>query len=267
MASPSRGGVVENWCNARGGLTLALGGGGALGAAHVGVLEVFDEYGVFPGMVVGTSAGAIIGGAYAAGLKPCAIGKLVRQATWSNFGIMTRKPRLGVLDTAGLLATIDQLGGDRLIEDLPIRFGAVATDVKTRKAVLFDSGSISTALCASIAVPGLFVPVKRDGRWFIDGGVAANLPLQAAFDMGATHVIGVRATPEWDILHTRKTEVALAKLEQLENVTMIRPKLDGYAQWSRRDVSELILRGREAAEAVIAGQGLDQTGAGQTETT
>jgi NTE family protein len=245
-------GIVEEWCNARGGLAIALGGGGALGAAHVGVLEVLDEYGVFPWIVAGTSAGAIIGGAYAAGLNPHTIGKLVRQATWSNFGVVTPRPRLGVLDTAGLLSTIKQLGGDRLIEDLPVRFGAVATDVKTRKAVLMDSGSISTALCASMAVPGLFAPVKRDGRWYIDGGAAANLPLQAAFDMGATHVIGVRATPEWDNLHTRRTESEVTKLERLPNVTMIRPKLEGYAMWSRRDVNELILRGREAAEAVIA---------------
>lgn len=254
MVTRPNSGIVETWCNARGGLALALGGGGALGSAHIGVLEVLDEYGVFPWIVVGTSAGAIIGGAYAAGLKPRAIEKLVRKATWSNFGIVTRRPRLGVLDTAGLLSTIDQLGGDRPIEDLPLRFGAVATDVKTRKAVLFDRGSISSALCASMAVPGLFAPVKRDGRWYVDGGVAANLPLQAALDMGATHVIAVRATPEWDILHTHKSEQEIAKLERLPNVTMIRPKLGGYAQWSRRDVSELILRGREAAEAVIAGQ-------------
>lgn len=252
VAHPGNG-VVEGWCNARGGLALALGGGGALGAAHVGVLEVLDEYGVFPSIVVGTSAGAVIGGAYSAGLRPRSIGKLVRKATWGNFGVVTRRPKLGVLDTAGLLSTIEQLGGDRLIEDLPVRFGAVATDVKTRKAVVFTRGSIGTALCASIAVPGLFAPVKRDGTWYVDGGVAANLPIQAALDMGATHIIGVRASREWDVLHNRKMELELARLEKLDNVTMIRPALEGYAQWSRRDVSELIQRGREAAEAIVRG--------------
>jgi len=246
-------GIVEDWCNARDGLAIALGGGGALGAAHVGVLEVLNEYGVFPPIVVGTSAGAIIGGAYAAGLRPSSIGKLVRKATWSDFGILNRRPKLGVLDTKGLLSTIEELGGDRLIEDLPVRFGAVATDVKTRKAVLFTHGSIGTALCASIAVPGIFAPVKRDGKWYVDGGVAANLPIQAALDMGAIHIIGVRACHEWDILHSKQVERELARLEELPEVTMIRPALEGYAQWSRKDVAQLIFRGREAAEAVIWG--------------
>lgn len=246
-------GVIETWCDARSGLTLALGGGGALGAAHVGVLEVLDEHGVFPSIVVGTSAGAIIGGAYAAGIPPRSIGKLVRKATWSSFGVVNRRPKLGILDTTGLLTTIEELGGDRLIEDLAVRFGAVATDVKTRKAVVFTEGSIGTALCASIAVPGLFAPVKRDGRWYVDGGVAANLPLQTALDMGATHIVGVRASPEWDILHSKKTENELARLEKLPCVTMIRPALHGYAQWSRRDVSQLIQQGREAAKAIIEG--------------
>jgi len=253
MADRPPTGVIEEWCNARDGLAIALGGGGALGAAHVGVLEVLDEFGVFPSIVVGTSAGAIVGAAYAAGIRPHSIGKLVRKATWSNFGIFNRRPKLGVLDTQGLLSTIEELGGDRLIEDLPIRFGAVATDVKTKKAVLFTEGSVGTALCASMAVPGLFAPVKRDGRWYVDGGVAANLPIQAALDMGATHIIGVRACHEWDILHSKKVEQELARLEELPEVTMIRPTLTGYAPWSRKDVAQLIYRGREAAEAAAWG--------------
>jgi len=259
MVARPKPGVVETWLNARGGLAIALGGGGALGAAHVGVLEVLDEYGIHPPIVVGTSAGAIIGGAYAAGINPHGLGKLVRKATWANFAIFTPKPRIGILDTAGLLKTIDELGGDRLIEDLPVRFGAVATDVKTRKAVVFTSGSIGTAICASIAVPGIFAPVKRDGRWYVDGGVAANLPIQAALDLGGTHIIAVRACHEWDILHPKKVERELAALERLPNVTMIRPRLEGYAQWSRRDVSELVRRGREAAEAVVAGDDRDRS--------
>ncbi|MBN2176704.1 MAG: patatin-like phospholipase family protein [Demequinaceae bacterium] len=252
MAARPEDGVLGLWREAGDGLALALGGGGALGAAHVGVLDVLSEHRIRPRIVVGTSAGAIIGGAYAAGMEPRVMGSLIQRATWSTFGVLTLTPRLGVLDTAALVATIERLGGDRLIEDLPIRFGAVATDVKTRTSVLLDRGRISEALCASIAVPGLFPPARIDGQWLVDGGMMANLPLASAFAMGATHVIGVRLTPEWDSLRVLKTGSEIERLERQDSVTMIRPDFEGFAQWSRRDVPALIQRGREAAKAVIA---------------
>mgnify|MGYP001132710830 CR=1 FL=1 len=97
-------------------LGLALGGGGALGAAHVGVLKALRERRLRPGVVVGTSAGSLVGAAYAAGLPLRQIEQCVRDATWSTFGRVGISPRLGLLDTAALVDTMRALGGEPLID-------------------------------------------------------------------------------------------------------------------------------------------------------
>ena len=233
-------------------LALALGGGGALGAAHCGVLEVLQERGITPSIVVGTSAGSIAGGAYAAGRDAYELSELIVGANWGDFGTFSMTPGLGLLDTEGLRETVDRVGSDRLIEDLPIRFAAVATDVATNQAVLIDHGSLVEAMGASMAVPGLFRPKELDGRTFVDGGVVQNLPLEAAFAMGATHVIGVRLAPEWDYLPTMRTAIKVHEYEIRDDVTMITPRLRHRSQWVARDLPGLVQLGREAAELALA---------------
>jgi len=230
---------------------LALGGGGALGAAHVGVLRVLAEKHIRPDIVTGTSAGALVGAAYAAGIPIRTIEKIVRDASWSTFGRLTAKPRLGLLDTSALAATIDDLGGDPLIEDLPRRFGAVATDLRTRKAMLLTAGPLSEALRASIAVPGLFPPVRTGGHILVDGGIAANLPIEAARTMGADLVIAVRLRPEWERLPIVRSAAGIARMEREPSTILIQPDLRGMSQWSRDDVPRLIAAGREAAAETL----------------
>ena len=233
-------------------LALALGGGGALGAAHSGVLEVLHERGIRPSIVVGTSAGSIAGGAYANGRDPYEFSALVTSANWGDFGTFSMTPGLGLLDTEGLRETVERVGHDSQIEDLPIRFAAVATDVATEQAVLIDHGSLVDAIGASIAVPGLFRPKQLDGRTFVDGGVVQNLPLEAAFAMGATHVIGVRLAPEWDYLPTMRTSIQVHEFEIRDDVTMITPRLRHRSQWVARDLPGLVQLGRQAAELALA---------------
>ncbi|WP_062201150.1 patatin-like phospholipase family protein [Demequina salsinemoris] len=234
-------------------LGLALGGGGALGAAHVGVLQVLLEKGIRPELVVGTSAGSVIGAAYAAGTDPYELADLVLRADWGHFGTFSFTPGLGILDTEGLRRTIDEVaGGDRLIEDLPIRYAAVATDVATGKAVLLSEGSLVDAMSASIAVPGLFKPKRVRGHLLVDGGVVQNLPLQAAFEIGASEVIGVRLAAEWDALPQLRTGTSIHELEIDARVTMIRPQIGQRTQWSTGDIPGLIQLGREAAERELA---------------
>lgn len=236
-------------------LGLALGGGGALGAAHVGVLQVLQEHQIFPPIVTGTSAGAIIGGGYAAGLPLGTIERLVRDATWGTFGKFTLSPRLGLFDSSVLAATIEEVVRDPLIEDLPRRFGAVATDLWGRRELLIDSGPLSTALRASIAVPGLFAPVMRDGRLLVDGGLAANLPINACLDLGATQVIAVRLRPEWERVPVVRSAAAISRLERDKSTILIEPKLAGLSQWSSEDVPHLIEAGRIAAELAVGSLG------------
>jgi NTE family protein len=233
-------------------LGLALGGGGALGAAHAGVLEVLHERGIVPTIVVGTSAGSIAGGAYANGRDPYEFTELVTQASWGDFGTFSMTPGLGLLDTEGLRDTVDRIGHDSMIEDLPIRFAAVATDLGSEESVLIDHGSLVEAIGASIAVPGLFRPKQLDGRTFVDGGVIQNLPLEAAFTMGATHVIGVRLAPEWDYLPSMRTALRVHEYEIRDDVTLITPRLRHRSQWVARDLPGLVQLGREAAELALA---------------
>ena len=233
-------------------LALALGGGGALGAAHCGVLEVLYERGIAPSIVVGTSAGSIAGGAYANGRDPYALTELILGANWGDFGTFSMTPGLGLLDTDGLRETVNRVGHDSLIEDLPIRFAAVATDIKTNEAVLIDHGSLVDAIGASMAVPGLFRPKELDGHTFVDGGVVQNLPLEAAFSMGATHVIGVRLAPEWDYVPALRSAIQVHAYEIRDDVTMISPRLRHRSQWVARDLAGLVQLGREAAELALA---------------
>jgi len=229
-------------------LGLALGGGGALGAAHVGVLQELAKRGIHPSIVVGTSAGAVMGAAYAGGFDLDELEEIVVGSSWGDFGTFAFAPGLGILDTDGLRATIDRLAGpDLMIEDLPIRFGAVATDLTTREVVLIDSGSVADAVCASVSVPGLFRPTKLHGHLLVDGGVVQNLPLEATFEMGARHVIGVRLAPEWDALPSMRTSARVHEFEIRDDVTMIRPRIGQRSQWVTADLPGLVQAGRDAA--------------------
>ncbi|MDQ7994159.1 MAG: patatin-like phospholipase family protein, partial [Propionicimonas sp.] len=141
------------------GLGIALGGGAALGAAHLGVLQAMEARGLRPEFVAGTSAGALVGAGYAAGLGLDTIESLVLEARWADFGRLSPALRLGLFDSRVLEATLARTGVDRAIETLPLRFGAVTTDLWTRRQVVLAHGPLGEALRASIAVPGLFPPV------------------------------------------------------------------------------------------------------------
>jgi len=232
-------------------LGLALGGGGALGAAHVGVLKALGERRLRPGIVAGTSAGSLVGAAYAAGLPVARIERLVRRATWSTFGRVTPSLRLGLLDSSALLDTIGELGGEPLIEDLPRQFAAIATDLRTRQQIVFSKGPLGPALRASIAVPGLFAPVITPDGVLVDGGLAANLPIGAARSLGAKRVIAVRLRPEWERIPVVRSAESIARMEHDPDVLMIRPDLSGMSQWSRDDVPKLIDAGYRAAARAL----------------
>ena len=231
---------------------LALGGGGALGVAHVGVLQVLRERAITPSVVAGTSAGAIIGAAYAYGLDPYELEDRIVHASWGTVGTFTPRPGLGFLTADALRETVRNVAGDALIEDLPLPFAAVATDVETRHAHIIRTGPVADALAASIAVPGIFRPVRLDGRWYVDGGVAQNLPIETAFELGADHVIGVRLAPEWDGPGLEPTALHVHEWSIRADVTLVRPIVENRSQWVARDLPGLVELGRAAAETALA---------------
>lgn len=233
------------------GLGIALGGGAVLGAAHLGVLQELQARGLQPEFVAGTSVGALVGAGYAAGLGLDLIETLILDARWADFGQLTLAPRLGILDSTALERTATRIGMDLRIEDLPLTFGAVTTDLLTREEVVMTSGSLTRALRASIAIPGLFPPVTDNGRILIDGGLVANLPISAVRGLGARWVIAVRVRPEWECLPIAPTADKIAHLETEPNTIVIRPRVDDLSMWRMTDVPQLIEAGRDAARATL----------------
>jgi NTE family protein len=233
-------------------LGLTLGGGGAFGAAHVGVLQVLEERGIRPGIATGTSSGALIAAAYAAGVGAAEIERAVRGFRWSAIARWSWAPRWGLLDTRVVTDAVSRaLGTDPLIEDLPRRFGAYATDLRTRQGVTLDRGPLSVALRSSIAVPGLLPPVRVDGRLLADGGMVDNVPVAAARELGAERVIVVRLHAKWENVRMMRTVTRTADLVADPSVVLIQPEMGGMAQWMMSDVPRLIAEGRRAAVAAL----------------
>ncbi|MEJ2748953.1 MAG: patatin-like phospholipase family protein [Anaerolineae bacterium] len=177
---------------------LALGGGVARGPAHIGVLSVLAEAQIPIDCIAGTSAGAVIGAVYCAGLVLPQMRELAGQMTWSK---ITRPiwPRRGLVSFERMEAWLEAYMGDLYIEDLPVPFAAVATDVHSGEPVILRDGPVATAVRASSSVPGIVAPVEKDGHLLCDGGISANIPIEAAWELGADYVIGVDLfAPEYD---------------------------------------------------------------------
>ncbi len=171
---------------------LALGSGAARGWAHIGVIQALAENGIHPDIVCGTSAGALVGGAYVAGH----MGDLEHWLRTLNRAAVARFFDLS-LTSGGLIAGkriinfFNKRFGDFEIESLPIRFAAVATELTTGHEIWFRTGSMLDAVRASISVPGIFEPFHLNGRWYVDGGIVNPVPVSVCRALGADIVIAV----------------------------------------------------------------------------
>ncbi|MFF1634702.1 patatin-like phospholipase family protein [Leifsonia sp. NPDC058248] len=233
-------------------LGLALGGGGAFGAAHVGVLQVLAERGIHPGIVTGTSSGALVAAAYAAGFEPPAIERAALGFRWRAIARWSLTPRWGLLDTHAVTDAVRlALGSDPLIEHLPRRFAAVATDLRTRRAVIIGEGPLSVALRSTIAVPGVLPPVRRGATLLADGGIVDNVPVEAARTLGASRVIVVRLHARWENVRMMRTVTRTADLVSDPSIVLIQPEMEGMAQWRMSDLSRLIAEGRRVATQAL----------------
>ena len=206
---------------------LVLGGGGAKGAAEVGVLKVLEEKGIRPDYIAGTSIGAIVGGLYACGYSAADLDTLFRTQEWLSligdrkrdlrnsvlterdgvvyiFGFPvrghtkkteTKESALGILGGTNITFLLDSLtkkyDGISSFDSLPIPFRCVAVDLMGQKEVIMDSCELELAMRASISIPGAFKPVKWKGKLLVDGGMLNNLPVDVVRAMGADIVIAV----------------------------------------------------------------------------
>ena len=243
-------------------VVLVLSGGGARGTAHIGVLKVMEEMHIPVDMVVGTSIGSIIGGLYAAGWSAERIEQLLlktdmRQIFLDHVPREDKSFRRKQDDSVFLIPTrlrfkgwvpyvpAGVLGGQRLelflktleiestgvtdFDELPIPYRAVAVDLSDGHAVVLDHGSLATAMRASMAIPGVFAPVELDGMKLVDGGVAANLPVGIAEELGAQSIIAVDIT------------TPLAPQEELASLFSIFNQMTGFLTVANRleDIKKL----------------------------
>ncbi|SCB39140.1 NTE family protein [Bradyrhizobium shewense] len=177
---------------------LALGGGAARGFAHIGILRTLIANGIVPDVVVGTSIGAVVGGLHAAG----------RLDTFEEWGRSLQGMRniLGYLDIrlngSGLLGgeklatRLENAVGQTLIEDLPVKFASVATEVRTGHEIWLTRGRVVDAMRASYALPGIFSPVLIGDRWLVDGALVNPVPVSAARALGAEIVIAANLSSD-----------------------------------------------------------------------
>jgi NTE family protein len=176
----------------------ALGGGGARGLAHIGVLKVLEEHGIFPDVVTGTSVGAIVGALYSGGYKPGEIEKLVLGLDWKKLiQLVDMTPPLrGLLQGKRFVLLLKSILGDLTFAQLKYAFACVATDINNGELVVLRDGSLIDAVRASISIPGVFTPVAIKGRYLVDGSLINAVPVSVCRDLGAKYVIGVNVVPD-----------------------------------------------------------------------
>ena len=241
---------------------LALGGGAARGFAPIGVIQVLEEAGIRPDLVVGTSAGSLVAALYAAGRTGA---ELARVALAMDESAITdwSFPGRGMIRGDALARYVRDQTGGRTIEQLPLPLGIVATDLDSGLAMLFQRGDVGLAVRASSAVPAVFQPVAIGGREYVDGGLVSPVPVRFARQMGAELVIAVDISSPPDGNATGdpfkmllQTFAIMGKsintLELKDADLVLRPRLLGVSSADFTARKRAIDAGREAATAGLS---------------
>jgi NTE family protein len=244
---------------------LALGGGAARGFAHIGVIKALEAQGIVPDIVVGTSAGSVVGAMYASGYNGFALQKMaleMDEAAISDWALPFFSKSPGVLKGEALQAYVNKAVHGQPIEKLKIPFGAVATDLKTGQPILFRRGNTGMAVRASSAVPSVFQPVSIGGRTYVDGGLVAPVPVRFAREMGAEFIIAVNISSATEAQATASSVDVLMQTftimgqrlnqhELKDADIVITPALGtmGSADFNGRNLA--VLAGEQAAASVM----------------
>ena len=246
---------------------LVLGGGGARGAAHIGVLKELERHRIPIDAIAGTSMGAVVGGLYASGKSPAELEAIIASLDWVD-ALSDEPPRrdlsfrrkqddakypinleLGLRD-GELLLPMGVVQGQKLdlilrdltidvshvsdFDDLPVPFRAIATDIEKGEAHIMDQGDLAQAIRASMSVPGIFAPTNLDGRLLVDGGVMANLPIDVMREMNVDIIIAVDV--EFPLYSAEELDSAFAISEQMLTVLMRRETLRQIELLEEQDI-------------------------------
>ncbi len=185
---------------------LVLGSGSARGLAHIGVLSVFEKYGIRPYCIAGTSIGAAIGALYCSGMSPEQMRRMAITTEWQDLLDFT-VPKTGFLAGNKFEKYIQELTGNCRFSDLKIPLRVVATDIKNSNIVVFSAGNVAKAVRASVSIPGVFSPVKIDKHELVDGALVDPLPIGVARDMGAEIIVAVDVSIDLDKIKIEGSKV------------------------------------------------------------
>jgi NTE family protein len=243
-------------------IALALGGGGAKGFAHIGVIKVLESHGIRPKIITGTSAGSFVGSLYASGLTAYQLQETASALQESDVRDLTLSSQ-GFIIGQKLQDYVNRQVQQKPIEQFPLRFAAVATELETGQLSLFIKGNAGQAVRASCSIPNIFIPATIAGKRYVDGGLVSPIPVSAARQMGADIVIAVdisaRAKPG------RSTGI-LAVFDQTINImgqhgidkelaqasVVISPDVGGVGVLDLNSRQQSILEGERAAQAQLA---------------
>ncbi len=241
---------------------IAFGGGGTRGIAHLGVIRVLQEHGINFDYVAGNSAAAIAGALYAADIPWGKLYDFVLNIKDKN--VLPKRPALLTYMSPEIIERLaDCFLKDMQFDELNRPFCAVAVELERGVLETLCSGSVSKALSASCAVPGVFAPVRIGEKLYIDGGTLRSIPTQELKDMGAEKVVGINLNSDRGrgTSSVRRVDVFLTAYNLSININsqicekcadiMLRPKLDSYARHSLKSVEEMLAIGEETARARI----------------
>ncbi|WP_066338863.1 patatin-like phospholipase family protein [Azohydromonas lata] len=240
---------------------LALGGGAARGFAHIGVIQVLEEAGIKPSLVVGTSAGSLVAALYASGLNGKQLGDLAVAMDESAITDWAY-PGRGLLRGEALARYVRDHTGAKAIEQMKLPLGIVATDLDSGAPILFQRGDTATAVRASSAVPAVFQPVRIGNREYVDGGLVSPVPVRFARQMGAELVVAVDITsppegqPTGDAMRMLLQTFSIMgrsinSFELKDADLVLRPRLDGVSSADFTARKRAIQAGRDAALALL----------------
>lgn len=242
-------------------IALALGGGAARGFAHIGVIKALEAQGITPDIVVGTSAGAVVGSLYAAGYNGFELQQLSMQMEETQVSDWSL-PNRGVIKGEALQDFINQAVKFRTLEKMNKTLAVVATNLNNGDMIVFRTGNTGMAVRASSAVPGIFQPVSINGQEYVDGGLVAPVPVRVAKSLGADFVIAVDIS---DQPQHNKTDTSANILLQTFNImgksisryelltadVVIRPITPGISATDFKDKHLAVLQGERAVAAIL----------------
>ncbi|MGI5853426.1 MAG: patatin-like phospholipase family protein [Bacillota bacterium] len=242
-------------------LGLALGGGAARGMAHIGVLRVLKREGIRVDCLAGTSMGSVVAAVYAVGTDPNYLARLAEKLRWETL-VDIRFNKMGLISGEKVEEVIKILTKGRNFEDTQVPLAVVAADLSSGKPVIFRSGPIYSAVRASIAIPGIFEPVRYENGLLVDGGIVNNVPVQPTRELGADVVVAVDVSHDHTPSEPRNfVEVLFKAFEvmgayinkvQLDSADLvITPNTENIGPAGFYKAAECIAEGERAAEEAL----------------